>query len=217
MISFISLEQVGFSWPKGQMVLRGINLDIQKDDTIALMGANGSGKTTLGRLMMGMLSPTQGQVMLAGQPLRDYSLSQLGRRVGYVFQNPEKQLFAATVAEDIGFGLRYRGLTQENLQSRVQEMLSLFELEHCAHSFPFNLSHGEKQRLALAGIMALEPEFIILDEPSTGLDWLRKQRLITVLERVRERGVGYLLISHDHGFCRGICAKALTLKEGQLC
>jgi energy-coupling factor transport system ATP-binding protein len=179
------------------------------------MGSNGSGKTTLGKVIMGMLTPTAGTVRLEGRPIQDYPLAQRGRRIGYVFQNPERQLFAATVADEIGFALKYRGLAPETIQERVAELLALMELDRYARTFPYNLSHGEKQRLALAAVLALEPEFIILDEPSTGLDWARKRRLATVLARVR-RQVGYIIISHDGGFCRELCDAALTLKGGRL-
>lgn len=215
-MSFLKLKQVEFAWPKGQPVLNGVSLDIAQDSTIALMGSNGSGKTTLGKIMMGMLKPTAGDVLLEEKLIASYTLPQRGQRIGYVFQNPEKQLFAATVYEEIGFSLKFKGLTPAQVDERVREMLDLFELEYCALAFPFNLSHGEKQRLALAGIMALEPKFIIMDEPSTGLDWLRRQRLIKVLERVRSQGVGYILISHDLGFCSTLCAKTVRLEGGAL-
>ena len=216
MTAYINLEEVSFSWPRGQALVQGLNLAIEKHDTFALTGANGSGKTTLGKLIMGILTPTAGQVLLAGKPITSYSLAERGRRVGYVFQNPEKQLFAATVADEIGFALKYRGLSPEEVQNRVAETLALFELEQYAQTFPFNLSQGEKQRLALAAIMALGPDFVIMDEPSTGLDWLRKRRLQAILVGVRDRGVGYIIISHDHEFCAPLCARTLTLKGGKL-
>jgi len=158
----------------------------------------------------------EGRVLLEGSPVESYSLAQRGQRIGYVFQNPERQLFAATVADEIGFVMKHRGFPQDVIKDRVSEMLELFELEQHAGAFPFNLSHGEKQRLALAGVMALEPQFVVLDEPSTGLDQLRKKRLASALQRVRERGVGCLIISHDQGFCGGLCSRILTLKGGRL-
>lgn len=215
MTAFIELEQVSFAWPQGREVLKGVDLALDRRDTLALMGSNGSGKTTLGKVIMGMLTPTAGTVRLEGRPIQDYPLARRGRRIGYVFQNPERQLFAATVADEIGFALKYRGLAPETIQERVAELLALMELDRYARTFPYNLSHGEKQRLALAAVLALEPEFIILDEPSTGLDWARKRRLATVLARVR-RQVGYIIISHDGGFCRELCDAALTLKGGRL-
>lgn len=216
MNSFIRLEEVSFRWPAGPAVLERISMEIAQSDTMALMGANGSGKTTMGKILMGILRPSSGRVLLGGRPVLDYSLAERGKRMGYVFQNPERQLFAATVADEIGFPLKFLGMSQEKVRNKVQEMLELFELEQHADAFPFNLSHGEKQRLALAAIMVLQPEFIILDEPSTGLDWLRKQRLTAALERVRERGVGFLLISHDIKFIQGLCARSMTLKGGRL-
>jgi len=216
MSAFIDLEQVWFSWPSGREVLRGVDLTLQRNDTLALMGSNGSGKTTLGKLIMGLLQPTAGKVCLDGRPVQEYSLAERGRRVGYVFQNPERQFFAASVADEIGFALGFRGFSPAEVEERVAELLAFFELEQYAQAFPFHLSHGEKQRLALAAVMALQPEFIILDEPSTGLDWARKNKLIKALEGIRERGVGYIIISHDHEFCRRLCRSAVTLKGGRL-
>lgn len=216
MTAFIGLEAVSFSWPRGPAVLDGLDLNIKATDTLALMGANGSGKTTLAKIIMGLIRPQEGRVLLAGKPVQDYSLAQRGRKVGYVFQNPERQFFAASVKDEIGFPMKFRGLSPEIIQERVGEMLTLFELESRAEAFPFNLSQGEKQRLALAATMALKPEFIILDEPSTGLDRVRKGRLVAALERVREQGIGFLLISHDHAFSREVCAQAMTLKGGRL-
>lgn len=216
MSAFIQLEQVWFSWPRGREVLRGVDLALRRSDTLALMGSNGSGKTTLGKLIMGLLQPTAGKVYLDGRPVQNYTLAERGRRVGYVFQNPERQFFAGSVADEIGFALGYRGFSPAQVEERVEELLEFFELEQYAQSFPFHLSHGEKQRLALAAVMALEPEFIILDEPSTGLDWARKNKLTKALDGIRQRGVGYIIISHDHGFCRRLCQSAVTLKVGRL-
>ncbi len=216
MTAYINLEQVSFRWPQGGQVLGEINLSIEKKQTIALMGANGSGKTTLSKLILGLLKPTGGRVLLAGRPVESYSLAARGRLLGYVFQNPERQFFAPDVAEEIGFALKYRNLSPEKIQERVAEMLALFELEQYAATFPFNLSQGEKQRLALAAILAPRPDFIIMDEPFLGLDWLRKQRLQAILERVRNEGVGYLLISHDQALCARLCSQTLTLEGGRL-
>lgn len=216
MKAYIEFQGVNFTWPCGRQVLADVDLVIGKGETIALLGANGSGKTTLGKLMLGLLKPTWGQVFLAGTPVEHYSLADRGRRIGYVFQNPERQLFAATAAEEIGFALRYQGLPAQEIQERVAEMLALFELGQYATTFPFNLSRGEKQRLVLAAVMALNPEFILLDEPFTGLDWLRKQRLMKVLKRVEAQGVGYLLINHDRDLSSCLCSRVLTLKGGSV-
>ena len=213
---YINFEQVSYRWPRGGQVLKEINLSIKKNETIALMGANGSGKTSLSKLILGLLKPAQGCVLLAGRPIESYSLAERGRQLGYVFQNPERQFFASSVAEEIGFALKYRGLSSEEIQERVAEMLALFELEEYAAAFPLNLSRGEKQRLALAAILASRPDFIIMDEPFTGLDWLRKQRLQTILERVGNAGVGYLIISHDQALCARLCSRMLTLEGGRL-
>ncbi|MTI94397.1 MAG: ABC transporter ATP-binding protein [Firmicutes bacterium] len=215
-MEFLSLNKVNFSWPGGRQVLTDISLAIHPGETVALVGANGSGKTTLGKIMVGILQPANGQVHLAGKPLGQYSLAEVGRRIGYIFQNPEKQLFTPSVREEIGFGLRHRQVADGEIKRRVQAMLELFELEYCADSFPFNLSQGEKQRLALASVLILEPEFVIFDEPTTGMDWFRKQSFRELLTLVRKRGCGYVLISHDPDLSQDSCSRILRLEGGRL-
>lgn len=215
-MSFLLLKDVCFAWPGGGRLLDSVDLRIQASDTIALMGANGSGKTTLGKLMLGLIQPTQGTIELQGKPLSAYTLAQRGELMGYIFQNPEKQLFAASVSEDIALPLRFRGVSREKIAVKTAELLTIFELEHCKDKFPFNLSQGEKQRLALAGVMGVEPKFLILDEPSSGLDWLRKQQLARILHRLAEAGTGYILISHDPKFCADLCRRRMVLRGGTL-
>lgn len=214
MSELLRLEGVGFCYPKGLPVFENVNISLSCRDTVALMGANGSGKTTLGKVMLGLLAPTSGRVLLEGKEVGKWPLAKRGSRIGYVFQNPEKQLFCPTVAEEIGFALSFQGLEPDRAKQRVEEMLARFDLAHCRDSFPFNLSQGEKQRLVLAGVMALAPDFVILDEPTTGLDRARKQVLADVLKRLADRGVGYVLISHDWEFCRSLCRRLLVLEEG---
>lgn len=215
-MAFIELAQVSFSWPQGKMVLDSVDLSLEKDSTLALFGANGSGKTTLAKLMLGLLTATTGNVYLQGRPLTAYSLGAVGKLVGYVRQNPEKMFFASTVVEEIGFPLKYKGFSPKEIEMRVAEMLSLFELEAYRGTFPLNLSRGEKQRLALASVMVGEPEFLLLDEPFSGLDRHWKRRLQGILTQLRDRGVGFLIISHDRDFTGSVCQQALTLTGGGL-
>lgn len=216
MSPLLSMAKVSFSWPGGKQVLKDLDLRIEKTDAVALFGPNGSGKSTLTKLIMGLLKPSAGAVLLAGRPLESYSLSARSRQLGYVMQNPEGQFFAPSVAQEIGFPLQFRGLPPEVVAERVREMLALFQLEAHAGSFPFHLSQGEKQRLALAAIMANEPEFLILDEPFAGLDWLQRQQLLEILAMTRAKGVGCLIISHDRALCSRLCNRVLTLEGGRL-
>ena len=210
MTAFIELEQVSFAWPQGREVLKGLTWPWTGGILPALMGSNGSGKTTLGKVIMGMLTPTAGTVRLEGVPFRT-TLGPAGSSYRLCLSEPRAPALCRHRCRRDRLCPEIRGLAPETIQERVAELLALMELDRYARTFPYNLSHGEKQRLALAAVLALEPEFIILDEPSTGLDWARKRRLATVLARVR-RQVGYIIISHDGGFCRELCDAALTLK-----
>lgn len=214
-MAFIELSGVSFSWPRGKRVLDSVDLRLEEADTFALFGANGSGKTTLSKLMLGLLATTGGSVLLQGRPLATYSLGAVGRRVGYVRQDPEKMFFASTVAEEIGFPLRYRGFSPKVVKERVAEMLALFELEAYRETFPLNLSRGEKQRLALAAVIAGEPGFLVLDEPFSGLDRRWRLKVRAILARMRDKGVGFLLISHDRDLSLSVCQRTLTLVGGR--
>lgn len=216
-MSFIVMENVHYIYAKaGQETLKGISLILNRDDAVALMGPNGSGKTTLGKIAVKIYRPSQGRVLLKGRDLADYTLGQVGKHIGYVFQNPEKQLFSPSVEEEISFALRFRGLQEETVQERVHQMLLHFDLLSKRKLVPFNLSQGEKQRVAMAAAFALEPDFMIFDEPTTGLDVKRKQKLLELLYKARSRGAGYLLISHDEEFCKKACDRFLYLKDGRL-
>lgn len=215
-MAYIELVDVSFSWPEGGAVLQSVALSIRQNQTLALYGANGSGKTTLSKLMVGLLRPSAGAVFLSDRPLPSYSLGAVGKKIGYVFQNPEKQFFAPTVAEEIGFALAYRGFSPQAVEERVAEMLADFELEPYKTAVPLKLSRGEKQRLALAAVMAPKPEFIIMDEPFSGLDYQRLRQLQAVLRRLAAAGVGYMIISHDRDLCAVLCESELTLTEGRL-
>ncbi len=214
MSEFIVAKSVSFAYGPSP-VIEQVSFSLAANDRVALMGDNGSGKTTMGKLFMGMLKPSHGQVLLEGRDVAQWPMSQRGEKIGYVFQNPEKQLFCSSAGQEIGFGLTYRGMDKQEVAKRVDEMLELFELNHCRENFPFNLSQGEKQRLVLAAVMALQPGFVILDEPTTGLDARRKQVLSEMLGRVADLGVGYVLISHDQEFCKKLCRRLLVMEGGR--
>lgn len=180
------------------------------------MGPNGSGKTTLGKIIMGMYPPTEGRVLLEGRDIGKCSLPQIGARIGYLFQNPDKQIFNPTVYEELSFGLHYRGYNREESHLKVEKALDRFELRDLADAFPLNLSRGEKQRLAIASIMVLEPDFLIFDEPTTGLDHRRKTNFADMLTEISSKGTGFILISHDLEFCRSNTDRFLILKRGVL-
>lgn len=216
-MAFLELSQVAFSYPrKMKPALTGIDLALKKDEMTAIVGPNGSGKTTLTKLMIGVLQATEGEIYLAGRPIADYSLAEIGRRIGYVFQNPDLQLFCSTVAEEIGFGLTNRGCDPETVQERIEFYLDYFELAACRNAFPLHLSQGEKQRLAIAAVLVNEPEFLILDEPTIGLDAYRKKLLEDFLKKIARLGRGMILVSHDAPFVDRVAERVVTLANGRI-
>lgn len=215
-MGFIDLVDVHFSYPGHvRPVLKGINLSIFKEGVTAVTGANGSGKTTFSKLLVGILTPTKGLIRLNGQLLTSLSLSQTGRRIGYVFQNPDKQLFCETVGEEIAFGVRNLGLSPDQVAQKVRGVMDYFELTPYAQAYPLSLSAGEKKRLAIAAVFALEPELLLLDEPTTGLDPYRKKLLGDYLDKVVNAGRGVVIISHDREFIKRHATRLIRLQEGQ--
>jgi len=180
------------------------------------MGENGSGKTTLGKLAAGILRPDSGCVLYNGEDIAKWKLGQIGKQVGYLFQEPSQQLFTPRPLEEIAFPLKLRDVPQDEAEERALILLRRFELEHLKDSTTFTLSRGEKQRLAIAAAMVSEPQFFVLDEPTTGLDKRRCGILTETLHTLMESGVGILLISHDKDFVSEMQADVWILNQGKI-
>jgi energy-coupling factor transport system ATP-binding protein len=216
-VAFLELNQVTFFYPQQQKpALVGIDLTFDKNEITAIIGPNGSGKTTLTKLMIGVLLPNTGKILLDDRPLREYSLAEIGRHIGYVFQNPDQQLFCPTVAEEVGFGLKHRGWEPEKVRERVKFYLDYFELTVYRKVFPLHLSQGEKQRLAIASVLANEPGFLILDEPTVGLDLYRKKLLEDYLNKIAQLGRGMVIVSHDTAFVERLAERVISLENGRI-
>ncbi len=179
-----------------------------------MIGPNGSGKTTLGKVLAGILKPTEGRAFLAGKDTRTLSLGAIGQAVGYLFQEPERQIFAPSVYEELAFVLRLQGKPPDVIDHAVNTMLGRFDLSALRDRFPFSLSRGEKQRLALAAVLVNSPDYLILDEPTTGLDLKNKRRLGGYLEELLDAGVGMMIISHDRAFATGYATRVIELSGG---
>lgn len=214
----ISMDNVSFGYGTNHdgMVLKNINLAIDSTGLTALIGSNGSGKTTLGKLMTGILKPVKGRVLIDGEDTTIMSLGKIGSKIGYMFQDPDRQIFAPTVEEELSFVMRVQGYEKVVIHDRVREALSRFHLEHVKDSFPFYLSRGEKQRLAIAAVLVNQPGFLILDEPTTALDVKRRNELVGILKELLQKGIGMLVIGHDHKLINAYADRVIELCRGEV-
>ncbi|MCL2107141.1 MAG: energy-coupling factor ABC transporter ATP-binding protein [Oscillospiraceae bacterium] len=213
----IEARELCFAYPNTASGFRldGISFAIGSGEPVAITGPNGSGKTTLGKLLCGLLKPRSGTVLFDGEDTAHWSLGQRGQRIGYLFQEPVRQLFAPTVLENLTFTQELQGTAPELARGRALKLLSRFELERLAARGAYTLSRGEQQRLAICGLLLSGPGALLLDEPTTGLDARRKAILASVLRELLEQGVSVLLISHDADFVRQNAER--ELKMGELC
>jgi energy-coupling factor transporter ATP-binding protein EcfA2 len=211
----LNADKLWFSYGE-RAVLRNINLDIERGGFIGIMGRNASGKTTLVKQFNGLLKPTRGRVRLEGVDTSKSTAADLSRRVGYVFQNPNDHLFADSVEDEIAFSLRNRGAEEAEIARAVEKMLNEFELGPYRKSYPRNLSGGEKQRVALASVLVGQPEIIVLDEPTRGMDYLLKKKLINYLDDYRRRGNTVIMVSHDVETIAECADRVVLLSEGRV-
>ena len=207
--------------PFAQDALRDLNLELAPGERVALIGHTGSGKSTLVQILAGLLKPSVGQVLLDGCEFSGGSeaAKTARRRVGLVFQYPEHQLFEETVSADIAFGPRNAGLPEEEVARRVSWAMKLVGLDEAEHGpcSPFQLSGGQMRRVALAGILALRPEYLILDEPSAGLDPKGRDEIYgQLLQLQAETGMGILLVTHNMEDAARLAQRLLVLDQGQL-
>lgn len=213
---YIDLKDACYRYPKGSFAVKNICLQFSQDEFTAVTGCNGSGKTTLGKLSAGILKPDSGAVTIDGICSRDMSLGEIGKRIGYLFQNPDRQIFAPSVYEEISFVLELKGYSPKEVQEKTYSMLEIFNIAHLEKAVPFKLSRGEKQRLALAAMLVNDPKYLILDEPTTGLDIERKGILSGILDKLNEKGIGMILISHDGSFIKRHASRIIKMHEGEI-
>ena len=210
-------DRVEYRYPQGgTKALNQVNLEIREGEFIALLGPNGSGKSTLARLINGLLKPTAGRVLVKGRSTTTFSPPEMAKEVGYVFQNPDHQLFARTVEEEVGFGPRMLGLEAKTIQQRVKEALEAVDLDGFEKREPFALTKGERQRLAVASMLAARPWLLILDEPTTGLDYGHQRGLLEMLNRLNQQGHTLLIVTHHLWVAAEYCRRCVVLKEGRV-
>lgn len=196
---YIQVIDLDFEYPDGTQALKEINLEIVKGEFIALIGQNGSGKTTLSKCLNGLYKPTAGDIIVDGLNTKKSSIVQMVKRVGYVFQNPDHQLFNSNCWDEIAYGPRNIQLSDEEVKERVEEAIQVVGLPKIYHSeHPFFLSKGLRQRVAIASILALRPHVIIVDEPTTGQDMKQSLDIMDFLQDLNDKhGHTIIIITHD--------------------
>ena len=222
----IVLQDLWYSYNDEVTALRGIDLEIEDGDYVAVIGQNGSGKTTLVKHFNGLLKPTRGQVLVKlatrnSQPetlvdTEGLTVGQLAQAVGYVFQNPDHQIFCATTREELAFGPRNLGLPGAEVRRRVEEALARFDLEQYADRPPAVLGYGLRRKIGVAAVYSMRPRIFILDEPTAGLDWRSTMELMELIGEMHCNGHTIILVTHDMKLVAAFSQKSLVLREGQV-
>jgi len=212
----IKVRNLWFTYPNGVQALRGINLDIKEGEFLAIMGQNGAGKTTLVKHFNGLLKPTRGEVLVDGVSIREVSVASLARKVGFVFQNPDHQLFCETVEEEVAFALRNFGFKEDAVKRRVTWALNLLGLTQYRQTSPFMLSGGERKRVALASVLAWNPKVVILDEPAIGQDYQQKEKLRQFIVQLNAQGKTVIIVTHDVEFVAECNPRVVLMTQGKM-
>jgi energy-coupling factor transport system ATP-binding protein len=197
----------------GRSLLKSISLEFKKGETVAIVGENGAGKTTLIKHFNGLMRPTGGEVILYGQNIRRKSPAELARRVGVCFQNPNDQFFKVNVRDELMVGLRIIGKKGNREVDQVSKMLSLHGL---LDRSPYRLSEGEKKRVAVASILAMQPDILVLDEPTVGQDGRFKGAMAKILEIFENQGITTIIVTHDLDFAQAAADRWIVMHDGQV-
>lgn len=212
----LSVQDLSHSYSDEIHALRGVSLDVHKGEFIALVGQNGAGKTTLAKHFNGLLRPTKGRVIVDGKDAAGQAIYDLAKVVGYVFQNPDHQIFSATVWEEAAYGLKVQGITGEKAKERVANVLELVGLSDLLELNPFTLSKGDRQKLAVASILAIEPQVLVIDEPTTGLDARGAEGMMTLIDHLNKLGHTVIIITHDMKLVAEYATRVIAMSRGKV-
>jgi len=212
----IEIKDLHFTFPAGVEALRGISVNIDSGEQVAIVGQNGAGKTTLVKHLNGLLLPTRGQILIGDWDTTEHSVAKLAARVGYVFQNPDEQLFSKNVGMEVAFGPRNLGFNSEQVQSLVKDALAMTELSDKTETNPYDLSATWRKMVALASVIAMDTPIVIFDEPTTGQDALNIMRIAQAIRALRERGKTVITITHDIDFCAENFERVIAMAQGNV-
>jgi energy-coupling factor transport system ATP-binding protein len=214
--TLIELKNVSFAYPDGTPVLNRINLTIRRGEFVTLMGPNGAGKTTLAKHLNGLLLPTSGKVLVHGVDTRSSSVAKLAQKVGYVFQNPDHQIFSRTTAEEMAFGPRNLGWPKEKIAAAVRIALTRIDGKDRGEEDPFFMGLAERKLIAIASVLVMEPEVLVLDEPATGADHEAAMRIMQHLSELRGSGLTVVIVTHDVSIAANYADRIVVLRSGKI-
>lgn len=212
----IEIKDLHFTYPTGVEALRGISLTVESGEQVAIVGQNGAGKTTLAKHFNGLLQPTQGQVLIGDWDTTRYSVAKLASRVGYVFQNPDEQLFSRNVGAEVAFGPKNLGFDAQRVEELVNDALALTQLSDKTETNPYDLSITWRKMVALASILSMDTDLLIFDEPTTGQDAVNVARIASVIAELRKRGKSVITITHDIDFCAENFERVVAMSQGKI-
>ena len=212
----IAIADLHFTYPANVEAVRGVSLTIESGEQVAIVGQNGAGKTTLVKHFNGLLRPTSGQVWIGDWDTTKYTVAKLASRVGYVFQNPDEQLFSKTVGAEVAFGPKNLGFNGDQIEALVKDALSLTELSDKTETNPYDLSPTWRKMVALASIISMNTDIIIFDEPTTGQDAVNVARIANVIAELRKRGKTVITITHDIDFCAENFERVIAMFQGKI-
>ena len=211
--TMLEFKDVSFSYDTTANV-QNLNVKVEKGDFIAIIGSNGAGKSTFSKLCNGLLTPTTGDVFVLNKNTRREKVSSLAKHIGFLFQNPDRQICCNTVKEEIAFSLRNNGFPEDEIKRRVKAALEEFGFD--GKTEPFNLSRGQRQRLCLACLIALNPEILILDEPTTGLDYKECMMMMNRIKQLNENGTTVIMVCHDMEVVLDFAKTVVVMNRGQI-
>ena len=211
--TMLEFKDVSFSYDTTANV-QNLNVKVEKGDFIAIIGSNGAGKSTFSKLCNGLLTPTTGDVFVLNKNTRREKVSSLAKHIGFLFQNPDRQICCNTVKEEIAFSLRNNGIPEDEIKRRVKATLEEFGFD--GKTEPFNLSRGQRQRLCLACLIALNPEILILDEPTTGLDYKECMMMMNRIKQLNENGTTVIMVCHDMEVVLDFAKTVVVMNRGQV-
>nr|WP_243847094.1 ABC transporter ATP-binding protein [Thalassobacillus devorans] len=212
---YISVKNVSHKYPNGVTAIKDINLDIHEGEVVAILGSNGSGKTTLVKHFNGLLKPTKGEITVGTMNTKKERISKLSSQVGYVFQNPNHQTFLPSVRQELAYGCKNLKMVDEDIETRVQKAIDLFQLEDRLDDNPFDLNSSQRKEVAMASIMAVSPKVIVLDEPTTGQDHKGCKRVLELVRMFKREGHIVVLITHDMHLIGELNCRTVVMNQSE--